>query len=119
MNHRPILIAICAAVAFVAFVYFYGKQHFSEPSVDSFVHDEVIVSTPTTVDTPTTETTYSGDTAGESRRTSDSDVQTKTPTKTIDELHRREAELKTQNSGRFDSAKTPRTEACQARANPR
>ena len=33
MNPRPILIATCVAIALVAFVYFFGKQHFS-PAVD-------------------------------------------------------------------------------------
>jgi hypothetical protein len=34
MNPRPILIATCIAIALVAFVYFFGRQHFSDPSVD-------------------------------------------------------------------------------------
>ena len=36
MNPRPILIATCIAIALVAFVYFFGKQHFS-PLVDGTV----------------------------------------------------------------------------------
>ena len=34
MNPRPILIATSIAIALVAFVYFLGQHHFSEPSVD-------------------------------------------------------------------------------------
>jgi hypothetical protein len=44
MNPRPILIATCATVAFMAFVYFFGKQHFSPSRVSDFGRS--------TVDTP-------------------------------------------------------------------
>jgi hypothetical protein len=87
MNPRPIIIATCCAIALVAFVYFYGKQHFSPSGDGTVISTPPQPSEPTTVGTPktTTETTDGGNTVGKSK--------TKTPTKTIDELHRREAEL--------------------------
>ena len=89
MNSRPILIATCCAIALVAFVYFFGRQQFSEPAVDGSVKSTLPQpSGPTTVGTPkpTTETTDGGNTVGKSK--------TKTPTQTLDELRRKEAELR-------------------------
>jgi hypothetical protein len=94
MNPRPIIIATCCAIALVAFVYFYGKQHFS-PSVDGTVHRTTGGAEPITVKST------SEDSDALSPTTSESPL-TNSPTRTIEEVHQAQEETDKRHQALLD-----------------
>ena len=86
MNPRPIIIATCCAIALVAFVYFYGKQHFS-PSVDGTVHRTTGGAEPITVN--------------KSPTPSESPL-THSPTRTLEEVHQAQEETDKRHQALLD-----------------